>query len=171
MAGALMLAACGGSDGGTADEAPSAAPAGAGDTSSDAPVDTEKPDADSSGTTPSDASNADSAGADSATDTPTDTGTANAASAGDSSIGESSGGGDAADIAWPDEACSADSSPTALDNAAAPPTGVAIRAISATDSLLPDLAVRRINCGGGWINLRNELPAAQPLLVWFWAPH
>jgi len=38
-------------------------------------------------------------------------------------------------------------------------------------SPLPDLAVRQINGDGGWVQLKDELPAAKPLLVWFWAPH
>lgn len=36
---------------------------------------------------------------------------------------------------------------------------------------LPDVAVRRVNGEGGWVQFKNELPSAQPLLVWFWAPH
>lgn len=42
---------------------------------------------------------------------------------------------------------------------------------AAQSSPLPDLAVRRLNGDGGWVQLKNELPADQPLLVWFWAPH
>ena len=42
---------------------------------------------------------------------------------------------------------------------------------SATASPLPELAVRRLNGDGGWVQLKNELPADRPLLVWFWAPH
>lgn len=38
-------------------------------------------------------------------------------------------------------------------------------------SPLPDIAVRRLNGEGGWVQLKNELPADKPLLVWFWAPH
>jgi hypothetical protein len=38
-------------------------------------------------------------------------------------------------------------------------------------SPLPEVTVRRINGEGGWAQFRNELPADQPLLVWFWAPH
>jgi outer membrane biosynthesis protein TonB len=72
--------------------------------------------------------------------------------------------------AWPDDGCSADNSPTPTESADGPAPVVEIRAESA-DSPLPDLAVRRVNCNGGWVNLRNELPSTQPLLVWFWAPH
>lgn len=38
-------------------------------------------------------------------------------------------------------------------------------------SPLPALAVRQLNGEGGWVQLKNELPAEKPLLVWFWAPH
>lgn len=38
-------------------------------------------------------------------------------------------------------------------------------------SPLPDIAVRRLNGEGGWVQLKNELPSDKPLLVWFWAPH
>ncbi len=41
----------------------------------------------------------------------------------------------------------------------------------AAASPLPDLAVRRINGDGGWVQLKDELPAETPLLIWFWAPH
>ncbi len=42
---------------------------------------------------------------------------------------------------------------------------------AAASSPLPEVAVRQINGEGGWVQLKNELPAAKPLLVWFWAPH
>lgn len=42
---------------------------------------------------------------------------------------------------------------------------------SAATSPLPDIAVRQLNGDGGWVQLKNELPAEQPTLVWFWAPH
>ena len=71
---------------------------------------------------------------------------------------------------WPDDGCNADNSPTLTEAAAGPAPAIELRAESAA-SLLPDLAVRRINCKGGWANLRNELPSELPLLVWFWAPH
>ena len=44
-------------------------------------------------------------------------------------------------------------------------------AAASADNPLPDIAVRRINCAGGWVNLKNELPADRPVLIWFWAPH
>jgi len=72
--------------------------------------------------------------------------------------------------AWPDDGCSADNKPTPTESAEGPAPALELRAESA-DSPLPDLAVRRINCNGGWVNLRNELPSDRPLLVWFWAPH
>ena len=70
----------------------------------------------------------------------------------------------------PDDGCSPDNSPTEIVAAAGPAPDVAVRPESA-DSPLPDLAVRRINCAGGWVNLRNEVPADRPVLVWFWAPY
>lgn len=78
---------------------------------------------------------------------------------------------DPAGAAWPDDGCSADNSATPTDVAAGPAPELEIRTESAAASPLPDLAVRRINCGGGWVNLKNELPADRPVLVWFWAPH
>jgi hypothetical protein len=39
------------------------------------------------------------------------------------------------------------------------------------NSPLPQLAVRRINGDGGWVQLKDEFPADRPVLVWFWAPH
>ena len=68
------------------------------------------------------------------------------------------------------DGCSSDNSPT---NVVVTPGGapaIAVRPESA-DSPLPDLVVRRINCAGGWVNLRNEVPADKPVLVWFWAPY
>ncbi len=73
-------------------------------------------------------------------------------------------------VLWPDEACSRDNSPTAAASADGPPPALDLRPES-TGNPLPDLAVRRINCGPGWVNLKNEVPADRPLLVWFWAPH
>ncbi len=70
----------------------------------------------------------------------------------------------------PDEGCSADNSPTTPDFAEGPLPSIEVRAESVGNAL-PDLAVRRINCAGGWVNLKNEIPADTPLLVWFWAPH
>jgi hypothetical protein len=69
-----------------------------------------------------------------------------------------------------DDGCSADNSPTTPDNAEGPAPAVPVRPES-VGNLLPDLALRRINCAGGWVNLKNELPSQLPLLVWFWAPH
>ena len=68
------------------------------------------------------------------------------------------------------DGCSADNSPTETDVADGPAPTIEVRAASA-GTALPDLAVRRVNCAGGWVNLRNELPGELPLLVWFWAPH
>ena len=70
------------------------------------------------------------------------------------------------------DGCSPDNSPTALNVGPGPAPDVPVRAESATaDSPLPDLVVRRINCVGGWANLRNEVPADRPVLLWFWAPY
>jgi hypothetical protein len=43
--------------------------------------------------------------------------------------------------------------------------------VAAAASPLPEVAVRRLNGDGGWVQFKNELPADKPLLVWFWAPH
>jgi hypothetical protein len=66
------------------------------------------------------------------------------------------------------DGCSTDN--TATDVADGPAPAIEVRA-AAADNPLPDLAVRRVNCAGGWVNLKNELPGELPLLVWFWAPH
>ena len=73
-------------------------------------------------------------------------------------------------MVWPADGCSTDNSPSPTEAADAPAPVLEIRTESAAGPL-PDLAVRRINCNGGWVNLRNELPSELPLLVWFWAPH
>ena len=72
--------------------------------------------------------------------------------------------------AWPDDGCSVDNSAGPVASADGPVPVVPVRDASA-DGPLPDLVVRRINCATGWENLRNEIPADRPLLVWFWAPH
>ena len=48
---------------------------------------------------------------------------------------------------------------------------LAVSADAAVASPLPDVAVRQLNGDGGWVQLKNALPADKPLLVWFWAPH
>ena len=94
-----------------------------------------------------------------------DAGSATPASAGSSATVTTAG----AAIA-PEDGCSPDNSPTEVVAAPGPAPEVAVRPESAA-SPLPDLAVRRINCAGGWVNLRNEIPADRPVLVWFWAPY
>ena len=42
---------------------------------------------------------------------------------------------------------------------------------AAATSPLPELAIRRLNGEGGWVQFKNELPADRAVLVWFWAPH
>jgi hypothetical protein len=69
-----------------------------------------------------------------------------------------------------DDGCSPDNAPMQVVAASGPAPDVAVNPES-VDSPLPDLAVRRINCAGGWVNLRNEIPADKPVLVWFWAPY
>jgi len=70
----------------------------------------------------------------------------------------------------PDDGCSPDNSPTNVVVSAGTTPQIAANPQSA-NSPLPDLVVRRINCAGGWVNLRNEIPADKPVLVWFWAPY
>jgi hypothetical protein len=74
------------------------------------------------------------------------------------------------DVDQPVDGCSPDNPPTEAVAAPGPAPQIAVRPESA-NSPLPDLAVRRINCAGGWINLRNEIPADRPVLAWFWAPY
>jgi hypothetical protein len=70
------------------------------------------------------------------------------------------------------DGCSPDNSPTDVLVTPGAAADVQVRAESASaDTPLPDLVVRRINCAGGWVNLRNEVPADKPVLVWFWAPY
>jgi hypothetical protein len=59
---------------------------------------------------------------------------------------------------------------TLPEPAAGPVPELAVDPESAS-SPLPEIAVRRLNGDGGWIQLKNVLPADKPLLVWFWAPH
>ena len=68
------------------------------------------------------------------------------------------------------DGCSADNSTTEAAAVPGPAPEIAVRAESASNAL-PDLAVRRINCAPGWVNLKNEIPADRPVLVWFWAPY
>ena len=68
------------------------------------------------------------------------------------------------------DGCSSDNSPTNVVVTSGDAPAIAVSPESA-DSPLPDLVVRRINCAGGWMNLRNEVPADKPVLVWFWAPY
>jgi hypothetical protein len=72
-------------------------------------------------------------------------------------------------LVWPDEQCSSANAGLA-EALPGPAPALALRSESA-NSPLPDVAVRRLNCGPAWVNLKNEVPADRPLLVWFWAPH
>lgn len=176
LAGVLVLAACGGTD-------------GAGTTAEPAPAVGEAP---SATVAPGDSSTATSAPG--ATEAPAEGGTDDGQAAAPATTdptgdGESSADGSAettappaaesapattappADVRAPD-GCSVDNSPGTTDVADGPLPDLEVRPASAAmDSPIPDLAVRRINCDGGWVNLRNELPGDQPMLVWFWAPH
>jgi hypothetical protein len=69
-----------------------------------------------------------------------------------------------------EDGCSPDNSPTDVVATPGPAPDVAVEPQSAS-SPLQDIVVRRINCAGGWVNLRNEIPADRPVLVWFWAPY
>lgn len=60
---------------------------------------------------------------------------------------------------------------TLPEPAAGPVPELAVSPDAALSSPLPEIAVRQINGDGGWVQLKNELPADKPLLVWFWAPH
>jgi len=57
------------------------------------------------------------------------------------------------------------------DPAPGPVPELAVSPEAAVSSPLPEIAVRQLNGEGGWVQLKNELPADKPLLVWFWAPH
>ena len=60
---------------------------------------------------------------------------------------------------------------TLPEPAPGPVPQLAVSAEAAASSPLPEIAVRRLNGDGGWVQLKNELPSDKPLLVWFWAPH
>ena len=60
---------------------------------------------------------------------------------------------------------------TLPEPAPGPVPQLAVSAEAALSSPFPELAVRRLNGDGGWVQLKNELPSDKPLLVWFWAPH
>ncbi len=76
------------------------------------------------------------------------------------------GGGD------PPAPVGADGAPVTLPEPAdGPVPDLPVDAEAAAISPLPDVAVRRLNGEGGWVQFKNELPDDRPLLVWFWAPH
>ena len=145
-AGALVFTACGGG----ADVA-------------DAPTVSTAPDAGAAPTAPpssaAGASSPDTTPTTAATDTtPADT----AAGASESSVASTGASDD-----WPDENCVAE--PAQAADGPAP--DLALRAAADTPTNpLPEVVVRRLNCGGGWVNFKNELPGDKPLLIWFWAP-
>lgn len=155
MVVSLVLAACGGSssDESAPDETPASTAAAPTTTAAEpAPVETAAPTTEAAAPTTEAATPTTDATAPATTEAPTTTEPPEP------------------EVMWPDDGCSADNSPTPAAAADGPAPVVEVRAESA-DSPLPDLAVRRINCKGGWENLRNELPSDRPLLVWFWAPH
>jgi len=51
-----------------------------------------------------------------------------------------------------------------------PAPSAAAQAPATGKSVLPDLAVDDV-AAGSKVNLSSLVPAEQPLLVWFWAPH
>lgn len=66
---------------------------------------------------------------------------------------------------------SIDGSPPPAAPAPAPPAGPGGSAAPATGkSVLPDLVVDDV-AAGAKVNLASLAPGAEPLLVWFWAPH
>ena len=72
----------------------------------------------------------------------------------------------------PEPPTAADGSPITLpEPATGPAPALPVSADAEAGSPLPEVAVRRINGDGGWVQFKNELPSDKPLLMWFWAPH
>lgn len=179
--GALVLAACGGAAEQTSPTAPpaeaaadtGAAPtatpsddAGATDTADTTPPHTDTDDppaADTTDTTdPIDTTDTtDTSDTMGSTDSPADTGTDPTTAAPTTAAPSDD---------RPDDGCSADNAPGATDVAEGPRPSIEVREASLANPL-PDVAVRRINCAGGWVNIKNEVPADRPVLIWLWAPH
>lgn len=65
-------------------------------------------------------------------------------------------------------ACGSDSDGDLLGDAGPVPE-IEVAAASA-DSTLPAVVVRDVGAEE-WVQLADNLPREQPLLVWFWAPH
>lgn len=64
-----------------------------------------------------------------------------------------------------------DDAPSGLpEPAAGPVPEMPVSSEAEAASPLPAIAVRRLNGEGGWVQFKDELPAEQPLLIWFWAP-
>lgn len=76
--------------------------------------------------------------------------------------GDDSSAGDAASAPAVDEL---------PEPAPGPVPELAVTTQSSLGSPLPEVAVRRLNGEGGWVQFKNELPSELPLLVWFWAPY
>jgi hypothetical protein len=51
-----------------------------------------------------------------------------------------------------------------------PPPDLAVSPEAEAASPLPEIAVRRLNGDGGWVQFKDEMPADRPVLIWFWAP-
>ncbi len=164
IAGTLVLAACGS----TTDEAdtPAAASSNPAPTATEAPPESVVADE----AAPTEPSNASATAAPDATDGGDTSDPAPPPAATEAPAATAAPATDPPPPAPPDDGCSADNSPTATDVADGPVPSLEVRAESVANAL-PDLAVRRINCDGGWVNIKNELPASQPILVWFYAPH
>lgn len=84
------------------------------------------------------------------------------------------GGDDVAPTPAADEGAAADATPEApveLPEPAPGPVPDLPVDPASESSPLPPVAVRQINGDGGWVQFKNLLPAENPLLVWFWAPH
>ena len=62
-----------------------------------------------------------------------------------------------------------DAQPELPEPAAGPMPELPVSAASIA-SPLPEIAVRQLNGDGGWVQFKDELPAEQPVLIWFWAP-
>lgn len=77
-----------------------------------------------------------------------------------------SGGGEQAG-----DAVSAPAADELPEPAPGPVPELAVTTQSSLGSSLPEVAVRRLNGEGGWVQFKNELPSELPLLVWFWAPY
>lgn len=102
-------------------------------------------------------------------DTPDDTSASDDA-APDESTADETGETTAPDEPEPDEPEQVDGEIVLPDPEPGPVPDLPVSPASAEASPFPEIAIRRLNGEGGWVQFKDLLPSEQPLLLWFWAP-